>query len=118
MVASERSSSTGFAASAFMMGIVFSAGPVANADLKSLLACLTEGTKMVASCCIDEGGAYLFTPSKHPHVHFAAGCSNEAPTTVTMPVPTVLKVSPPSLENPNHPKPGATVPVVPAVPRS
>jgi hypothetical protein len=55
------------AVSLIMTGIAFATGPVANADLKSLLACICEGTKMVSSCCIDEGGAYSFTPpSNHP----------------------------------------------------
>jgi predicted NodU family carbamoyl transferase len=34
------------AVSLIMTGIAFATGPVANADLKSLLACIYEGTKM------------------------------------------------------------------------
>ena len=101
------------AASAIVTGIAFANGPVANADVNSLIACINSGTKMIASCCIDEGGAYSYDPATNTHTcTLQPQLAGGSPTTVTMPVPTVPKVDPPPLQNSNNPKPGATVPAV------
>lgn len=107
------------AASAILAGIAFANGPMANADANSMIACIKSGTKMIASCCIDEGGAYTYDPATNTHTcTLQPTVASGSHTTVTMPVPTAPKVVPPLLENSNHPKPGATVSAVPAVPRA